>query len=483
MYETMFRLLDTTALTFSVSIATRNYKRIMAIVHPDKNPSKHAPSVAKAVNHAYHTLLNTSKRMYYMYNGVPASNESFDETEAQRMLFHMRQLLVDHSQQVTLNRQESSTEHVHSAGATHAGSSVSDTKFEEFIKKCQQAASSASSSSSTRVSARSPPPVACPERSDSSTVSSGSRPDACDVPTRLPSDDPIGDSSAPDPEVVELVESDEDDLDMGANNMPSDTEDSGFRSSQHGGGSPQPGCRSGSSESRFSSPGSEEPSRNYVDSSTSPMSKKFSDASTSPVPRNYVDASTSPLARVFVSVSTSPLRSVFVDEPANTDGAQAGGDRGCPTVRRHLNFDDPAKSDPADGLAESSSGSSSSSVPPPVDILVEDDLGGFGGVPQRDGPGPSPREYIMSILSMRVRTKNGPAEFKVKWGPEGYESVEQEEVLLRERVGLRDWLRHLRFSCNKRYRAIMRHHRNFEAVFTAEDRRQDRMPGGPPVVD
>lgn len=82
MYESMFYLLNLTALTYSQARAKKNYEEILSMVRPNGNCDVNDRRVTEAVIYAYKTLGVTEKRLYYMWNGKPSENEDYDEDEA-----------------------------------------------------------------------------------------------------------------------------------------------------------------------------------------------------------------------------------------------------------------------------------------------------------------------------------------------------------------------------------------------------------------
>lgn len=461
MYDTMFKLLDLTALNFSVPVATRNYKRIMSIVHPDKNDSEYAPGVSQAVNHAYHTLLDSSKRVHYMYHGVPAVNESFDESEAREMLARMRILLAGGSSPV---RSDLVKEFPQATSIpSNDSQQLSGSRFEEFIKECQQAAASGSAAGSDE-----PVPSAHNSHHEPSSSHSFSK------------------SSPGEPEVVDLTESD-DETDEASKMSSADLRGSVPEADSAGAGSSDSSRpNSAESDAKISNQDSGHVSSGEPSSKRSESVKIYVDSSTSPVPKSFVDSSTSPLAKIFVDASTSPIKATYVNaatsplhstrKSSSLAGAAAGSNptaptgelNGAPGARRNLIFnnvgprsaqsfpgssDTPCQAPPAAASAPSGSGSSNSTGPP---LSAQ-----------------RPTEYIMSISAMRVRSKLGGAEFRVMWGPSGYVCTEKEEVVLKERTGLRSWLRRLRFEANRRYKSILRFHPRFKSVLTVEELRRD----------
>lgn len=76
-----------------MAAARKNYRYIMSAVHPDKCNSVHANTVSKLVTHAFHTLSNPRKRVYYLNHGVPSYQESYDNIEAEEIVKHMKFIL------------------------------------------------------------------------------------------------------------------------------------------------------------------------------------------------------------------------------------------------------------------------------------------------------------------------------------------------------------------------------------------------------
>lgn len=152
MFEEMFRLLKLSSVTYSNSAATRNFKEIISIVHPDKNSSPEAAIVASAVIYAYEVLKDTKKREYYKVYGQPDIIEPYDNTEASKNVVLMNRLLTLHSVQQEQekqrlarerSRQEREDETIESE-TTEAPKNKTKDPFESFLEQCRQAAQSTS---------------------------------------------------------------------------------------------------------------------------------------------------------------------------------------------------------------------------------------------------------------------------------------------------------------------------------------------------
>lgn len=77
------------------------------------------------------------------------------------------------------------------------------------------------------------------------------------------------------------------------------------------------------------------------------------------------------------------------------------------------------------------------------------------------------KQFIVKITNMR--TRDGVTSFKVKWGPGGHEVREPAAVVIRERVGLKNWLEELMVERPRKYSYIMLHHPEFAQVLEHEE--------------
>lgn len=484
MYDSMFKLLDLTPLTFSVSSAKRNYKRIMSVIHPDKNDSEHSAEVSKAVNHAYVTLLDNYKRMYYMQCGTPSVHESYDEPKAAETVKLLRGLLQESSRQKEERSQVSPDQQDLDATKENrnnrSDSPGVETRFEAFIKECRSAAArTGSHGSSLSGQHSSSPPTSGSNPSVSKKHQKPVHADTQDRSARDSKQTPefaTKRSSSPSttkPEVIELDSEDDADVDSQSNfsvNWERVFLNGRFSSASSFSGSsdkedpvsssPRAGDNSGPDLPRTSTP---EPFNNtsgaarpVSPSTSSGKSRVRVDSSTSPLKGTHVDVGTSPFQPSeklsFLYVMSSPAVEVYsMTAPATRESPSAG-------VRRNLSSSFGSSKRPS-GFSRSENSSpnrgGSQSRFSPNDYLP----GYTSGAASVD---PAQRLYIMDILSMRSRA--GEVTFKVKWGPLGYECIEKVETVVQERKGLQNWLYKLRFQEPRRFKAILRFHPEFLVV-------------------
>lgn len=449
----MFKLLDLAPLTFNMSAAKKNYKRIMSIVHPDKNSSEYAASVSKAVTHAYTILSDSTKRLYYMKHGKPSAYEPYDDSETIEAIVQLNNLLELHekkehgapsiSSQPEEFASESKSSEINTSEDKEPKSTKdtvsSDSPFESFLKQCKDAAASSSDSSSpdegrhssaSLFSAQkspvikpsdsvSPPKVSpTQEEKVSRPNSAGSNPESDEQSKKSTSS-----GKSKEPEVV-VVDS-EDDYDSDA---PIDW-DKMFRRARSVSSSPESksSCSDKKEDSAYKSqarPSSEQPPR-----AASSGSGCNVNSSSSPVRKTYVDVATSPFKPgddvTFVDLST-----------LSSSSSQSRPSR----ARRNLDF---------------SSRSYTDSTPR---TPLRDNSYTGNPVPERSHR----RKYIMAILRLRSRATG--VFFKVRWGPSGDERIESAATVMQEKIGLRNWLSHLRLEEPRRFNAILRYHPEFQVV-------------------
>lgn len=475
MYDSMFQLLNLTPLTFSLASAKRNYKSILSAVHPDKCNSVHAVRVSSFVTHAYVTLTDPVKRLYYMRHGAPSPLESYNNVEASEVVGHMNRLVSakererdERRQQIIreasrAKREEEDIAPFNAIGNLNArisnhNSPVNESRFEDFLNQCRKSAAASFDPDTKEVSTdRSSVPEdssdhdivdqsqCAPSREDSVNKTSLSpRPDE-DMPTvfSIARNARHGASSPHvSPEVISIDSGDE------SEETVDYTRWFGFDS---------PVARSHEYSPSRGSPDrtcSEEDGDEYRDVNSRGRQRNLS---------HLKDAATSPLRSksktTFKDAGTSPFK------PGDKVTFYTLPDLASPRVRRNLSFDD--SSPPSSHRGRSSPSPSVSGGSNWGNNRSFNDFTSDYSNTTRATNNPDynsiHKEYIAAILGLRTRQDG--VRFKVKWGPGGYETTERAEVVLRERRGLRIWLDLLHVREPRRYNAIMRFHPEFQAVF------------------
>lgn len=418
----MFKLLNLTPLSYSTATAQKNYRRIMSVIHPDKNNAPNAEEISKAVTHAYDNLSSCSKRTHYMRYGTPSSAENYDDSEAIRLAEEMNILLAEHeSAKHTRPKADDSNEYA------SCGVNVPDlveSRFETFLRQCREAASA--------------------NRPDETQASYTTELQQDEIPLKEPGESKIatqqGDNAAsnhsahpniPSPKAQEVIDIDSDSSDSDEEHICK-----GSRNSYVLGDETPP--------SFFSSMFPEEPSdnphsptQNHATPPSSP-SKRTPPASPAHAScRTFKDVGTSPFkpgdpVTFFVLPSgSSPTRPPLFTKNLNADMDDNSPDRsyssGCPSQ----------------GTSSAHSTKNNRTSTPGAQL---------------------PRIYISEILGMRTRPDG--VKFKVRWGPSGRACNEKAETVLEEGIGLRRWLFRMRYEEPRRFRAILRFHPNFKTVLS-----------------
>lgn len=434
MFDSIFRFLQLTPLTFSLSAARRNYRDILSVVHPDKCASERASLVTKYVTHAYVTLCDPVKRTYFIHHGRPSNYESYDEGEASQVLSDLSYLLrvrdfekEEEKRKVIREETRSDRESNQERPSNSSGSnspqqsdeqSPSYDRFDAFIKECRLAANERPSppteGSATEIS----------KDDDFTQRASSTKTVSQDQLEPVLDKAEVSPNTGSEPELI-VVESDLSDA---------ETEESLgdiFRRQQRS------------------------PSVSILDEETSDSLPSGS------VNGNGCDASTSPIKYVeektFVDVATSPFKPgdkvTFFILP------------GVSTSKKNLSFGDKSFT-PADDSIPFKSNSQRTSTPrgatsdksTPQQHNSSHQSKASGKARRRS----THKKYIKNILGLRTRCDG--VRFKVVWGPGGHETIEHADVVIQEKRGLRNWLDLLSVEEPKRYNAILKFHPEFSSV-------------------
>lgn len=463
MFDTMFRLLDLTPLTYSAVAASQNYKRIISIVHPDKSQSINADAVSKAVNHAYKILTNSDKRLYYMKNGKPSPHEAYDNSEAAILVVQMNILMSQHKRQDRVLKDNVGAPQVPVPGEI-------EDKFNLFLKECREAAATVTSKI---------PAVETPDPSPSPPIMENK--DLSPNPYKSQArSSTVGEACPKEPEVVELGSDTDSDSDKSSvmtdyNPIYEDLyERSIFPDSCPNNKSKTSNKESNETKDTYldmdmdegedtSKEKDNDPPSPFSDgidiglNSTPIPSPSMFDGSPKTPPRfpstptpspSRTEATTSPIAKRYVDRGTSPFKPGDPVVYLVVSSSSAGHSR----ASKKLRFESAPSSVPTPGMSTGS--------------CREDCTMDFSGSSFRSSGSilkdPKRDMYISSILNMR--TRSGEVTFRVKWGPGGYECTEKAETVLSERNGLRNWLGRLRFEEPRRFQAVLRFHPEFRSV-------------------
>lgn len=450
----MFKLLDLTPLTFSTTAASRNYRHILSIIHPDKNGAPNAERVTQAVVYAYSTLNDSAKRFHYMFQGTPTTSEPYDEEEGADLAKQMRELLAEYDRTKKKSPAILSRE---PKDVMISSNIPPEACFNDFLQKCKEAA--VATDVPRNDSASSP----YDEHPQQQPTEGSSRPDSgvgCSSPdsdtiivhpvdgeTRNPQT-----SSTPQPDVI-LIDSEDDDDD--SNSEAFDPEIV-FRNINPFNSHP--------TDTDISAPVNRSPSpfideSDYEPSCTSRSRHGSSQVSHSPKTKKFANASTSPLARTYVDRGTSPFKPgdpvVFRTVGFTSSASESPSDgRSASRVRQNLNFD--AKS--SDSSSEQGSPKVKTRTSDSNRDYLSSSLNDNGTIIGDLGE----QLFIVSILNMRTRPDG--VKFRVIWGPGGYERTERLETVLKEKRGLRNWLYKLRFEEPRRFSAVLKFHPEFRSI-------------------
>lgn len=68
-----------------------------------------------------------------------------------------------------------------------------------------------------------------------------------------------------------------------------------------------------------------------------------------------------------------------------------------------------------------------------------------------------------------MRTRTDGTKFKVRWGPGRQVLIEPKEVVVKEKLALRNWLDEMNIENPRRYNAIMKFHPEYLSVFDCDN--------------
>lgn len=405
----MFHLLNLTPLSFSTATAQRNYRRILSVIHPDKNKAENAEKITKAVTHAYDTLSHSSRRAYYMQHGSPSPIENYDNDEADQLAEEMNGLLADYER----SKHKHPTDQAEQVSPGVNVPELVESRFEVFLRQCREAAASEDQSTTP----------------SEPTIETGTP----DYPIDEHHDSAVASSPEPRPEDREVI-----DINTDSSESP---------------------IYKGSRNSQVLEDESPPTFFNYAseDEETSQLCNDKCKPQT-PIPNpKHPSPNASPVRvprKTFVDVGTSPFKpgdpvTFFIVQ-------QESSGNHTPLSSKNLNFNN---------INLNGSQQAGSSQKTTHARSQPEDYNSY--YPPRGGHTSTPGAkcssfYIMEIFSMRTRPEG--VKFKVKWGPTGHECIERAETVIEEKLGLRRWLFRMRYEEPRRFRTIMRFHPEFQAV-------------------
>lgn len=492
MHYLMFQFLHMDPRNFSKSEATRNYKKILRVIHPDKNKSEYAGIVTQYVIQAYQTLTDISKRLYYMQHGRTIDSD-YDREEAKRCLEHLHDMLVeyqlkktkgareDHDQEPSEhnepsrrvddsdrpfdNHQEQRQNQANTSDPRPSFSNVDESDSPGFKASSSEGSKKGSADKKARRSSN----VSFGQTSfysyfKSRDPDSNSDPSRDQVPKSGGSDkESTKENSEPvtppkSPEVV-VIDSDDDETapQENSSDSPRNRRDSSPNKSSQD--QPQSVPSSSDEESEFIKNLHKSQARPRAPRMSTPDSPSDSDHASvtssrhsTPSTRRANRASTSPVVKIYADASTSPIKfdegmpcycSCHKDASgpkSKTDSRDAAGSRKTPSDPEHV-FANPRRKS---FMPRSSPGGQ--------------DFDYDFSMPEYSAR----RQFITSIKNLR--TRSGKVLFTVCWGPHGEERTESAVTVIRERSALRRWLINMRLDRPKQFRAIMKHHADFGVV-------------------
>lgn len=449
MFDSMFKLLNLTPLTFSTTAASRNYKDIMSVVHPDKNKDRRAEHIAKAVTHAYATLTIPTKRLYYMFNGTPSVSEGYDNGEAAEFAEQLNILLNDHARRKKQHSLEV-LEDIGNVPHMQVPQEEEKSQFESFLKERREVADS-SSPHPTRDQNSKSPLRQSPEKSSPSPVSLDhpSARNDYDPPSPKPMPNISAGPSLHDSEESEVI------------NLASDSDSEDVHPEEvfH---NINPFNSNDDSSTDVESLPSHEDAADDDHGIDRSRSKGEEEVPVSPAGSGmHVDVGTSPYRASFVDRGTSPFKPgdpvVFWTPSTGVATPRSSKDR----IRRNLSFRNDAYfgyNSKGSKFQSSNRTQASSSSPNCARDYLSSSLAEDGSIVGDPGQ----RLYIKTILNMRTRADG--VRFRVVWAPGDYECTEKLESVLKEKKGLRNWLYKLRFEEPRRFSAVMKFHPEFKEV-------------------
>lgn len=440
MFTAMYLLLNLTPLTYSLSSAKKNYLEIMSAIHPDKCSSPMAVKLTQAVVQAYRVLTNHEKRLYYNLYGNPEPNVEYDNSQATEYSFMVNQLLGEYRQKIEKKEQERqrvlrekqrlkskfedgsiSKEEYYTAlnnltpcQEPESNATPYQSSFDSFLNKCQEAANKRGSNSTNANQSEAATNNASSENPQSEKQFNEQEPTANSASA---SSDRQQQEEDPNIEVIDLSSDDDEDTVIG---QESDEDNIQI-----------------------------EQSPKFKDMATSPIKfGEFKDAASSPI-LTTCDASTSPL-------KTSQTYNAEPESPAAKRNLNFGGQTSTPKASTTNTTNEP-ENDPSTTKDEASA----------TEEVNNESSFGENARPSTSATSVH-KQFISKVYSYRMR-KNADGtsccRFKVRWGPGGYDVVESAEVLIKEKVGLRNWLDLLQVNQQKRYNSIISFHPEFLNVY------------------
>lgn len=471
MYDSMFKLLNLAPLTFSTSAAERNYHYILNIIHPDHNDKESANTITQAVTHAYKTLSDYPRRLYYMDHGTPSSHEPYDNEEAAELARQMNILIAEHehkkSQAAVVSKEVEPLSQVKLLSQVKPLSQEAKSLFQVnnphadifdlFMETCKKAASAMGPEIQPTANESTSNPVLDHERDSDPSPDSGIHEDLSVKGINV---EPPGDKVVPcslsepspspsiGPEVIEL---------------DSDSDSEVFDPEKIYAGI-NPFCRyHGDRDEYFSDV---ESLISVTKDDTSTVHYNAESCPPSPSDVDHVDASVSIDSKIYVDVGTSPFKpgDHFVFYSLSSSASASSSSINCNTTsaKRNLSFTEEGTTTQ---LGHAKPGASSTPRDPPKSSGASCDPDYLSGsLPNDDSivGDPAGKLFIISIISMLKRSDG--VRFRVIWGPRGYECMEKKETVIKERQGLRNWLYRLRFEESRRFNAILKFHPEFRAV-------------------
>lgn len=430
----MFKLLNLTCSTYNEQDATRNYKDILSVIHPDKNHSSEAALVTSAVIFAYNTLKDRNKREHYMIHGKPSRYEPYDNAEASRyadimnnlILENKRETLRQEQERMRLIRERSRQERETEDTETRENRAELDS-FQVFLQQCREAAQKdMNENNGDNIS----PDSGFDQTEGTTSENRETNKTATQMDTDQPQPGPSGVNLRPrvHPEVI-FIDSDSDSetsFEEPVNmreyfNLPNfvDTDDEERNK-------PPPTYEEATRDDtiEYEYEYEEEVEEEEIQPTTQDMS-------TSPYRVETNDMATSPLRVETKDMATSPIR--FEEDLPNLTS----------TARRNLDFSEHLNSSNGNEMGTSRNSGTSN---------------GSGSFQQQSRF----KQYITELSNMR--TRDGVTSFKVKWGPGGHERRELASVVISERKALKNWLEALNVENPRKYSAVLKYHPEFTAV-------------------
>lgn len=501
MYSSMYLLLNLTPLKYSLSAARKNYFEIISAIHPDKCSLTVAEELTQAVVQAYNTLTDPNSRSYYNYCGTPGPNIEYDNKKAELQASVINDILKEHREKLNekaaekqrlvrekqrlrrlfeenkITRQEYYDE-LHKLqkpeGEMQQGTpNLDETNepkksttekpketpapggFETFLKRCQEAAMN-NPAPAPEAKASKTPDAEASKTPESANVqsTSGAQPTANNVE--------IIDLTTDDETEVASVAGEEDNGNNKEDSSDTDSFESFKRrflnSDDPSSSSKTPSQDKNSTTEQGEAVDHEESTTRQ--SSPEPTRPKYVDAATSPIKFYTKDACLSPMFKTLTcDMATSPLKAQSPNFKTPSPGANTPS-----ASKRNLNF----TSSPTGNENSSSNEKEVTEEQENKDescSFQEHETSSTANESRRTSVH---KQFIQKIHGYRMRkTADGTSlcRFKVRWGPGGYDVVEPADVVIQEKVALKDWLDLLQVNQQKKYNSIIAYHPEFLEVY------------------